>query len=358
MKSLIHPGAMIRFTTLCLLASATAASHAGDAKSAGVISSEPEPSRWRVGAAYAPIFGLDAEFKGLGTFGSAFPVQPIAPGTSYEYDNGFVRVDSSGNLGGETWNWGYQDAGQVNGNNVTMSLTSANADARSREADEIAQGIDLFAYYDMGKVALGGKDASWGFRGGLHYGRVDIGNSSTLSTATTSITDTYTVVGGGVVPGAPYSGSFGGPGPRVGDTPVRDIVAGTASVSGSRDLDVHLTTLNLGAYLEIPVAGDFSVSLEGGLSAALANGDYDFQSTTTITGLGTVNSSGSDSDTRILPGLYLGLSGTYQINEKWAAQLSGRYQYMDSFTLEDNGSEATLSFDSAFILSAGVVYSF
>jgi len=346
--------AMIRSTSILLLL--TAASHAGDAKSAGV-SVEPAPSRWKVGAAYAPIFGLDAEFKGLGTSGSAFVPQPIAPGTNYEYDNGYVRVDSSGNLGGETWNWGYEDASQVSGNQVAMSLSSSNGDASAREHDEIAQGVDLFAYLDMGKVTLGGKDASWGFRAGLHYGRADIGHSGSLTAGTTTITDTYTLTSG-VMPGAPYNGTPGGPGPMLGETPVRDIVSGAATVTGSRDLDVHLTTLNFGAYLEIPVAEKFSVSLEGGLSAALADGEYEFDSTTTLTGVGTVNSSGRDSDTKVLPGLYLGASALYQINDQWGLQFSGRYQYMDNFSLEDNGSEATLKFDSAFILSAGVVYSF
>lgn len=349
-----------RFIALAALLAAFPA-YAGDrgAKAADV-QIEPATPRWRVGAAYAPIFGLETTFSGLGTFGSAFTPQPIAPGTSYEYDDGYVRVDSSGNAGGQTWNWGYENASQYDGgSSIAMSLSSSNSNASAKDED-IAQGVDVFTYLDMGKAGfngIGGRSASWGFRGGLHYAKVGMESNSALSASTTTIRDTYTVTSG-VVPGAPYNGTFSGPGPLLSDTPVRDVLAGTAIVVGSRDLDVHLATFSVGSYLEIPVTDDFHVLLEGGLNAAIASGDYDFESSTTITGLGTVQSSGSDSDTKILPGLYLGVTGIYQLNDKWALQFSGRYQYMDNFKLEDNGSEANLNFDSAFILSLGAVYSF
>lgn len=357
MKTLRRPPTLAALLTVVLTASATSA-HAGteDAKSP-VLSAPETASPWRIGAAYAPIFGLDVKFSGLGTFGSAFPVQPIAPGTNYNYDNGYVHVDSSGNLGGQTWNWGYQDPSQVNGQNVTMSLTSSKADATVREADEIAQGIDLFAYYRVGDVTLLDRKGSWGLRGGLHYGRADIGNGSTLTSATTIVQDTYTLPPGVIVP-APHQGTYAGPGPLLNDTPVRNILNGTALISGSRNLDVSLTTLSFGAYLEVPLAEKFSLTLEGGLNAALADGSYEFRSTTNIPGLGTVTSAGRDSDTAILPGLYLGVSGIYEIDRHWVLQLSGRYQYLDNFSLSDHGSKADLDFGSAFILSAGVVYTF
>lgn len=98
--------------------------------------------------------------------------------------------------------------------------------------------------------------------------------------------------------------------------------------------------------------------LEAGVSAAIANGSYRYQSETTVTGLGSQPSSGSDSGTSVLPGAYLGLGTSYQLNDSWSVQAAGRYQYMDEFELGDNASEAVLSFDSAFVLSLGAVYSF
>ena len=123
-------------------------------------------------------------------------------------------------------------------------------------------------------------------------------------------------------------------------------------------MNVHLTTLNLGTYLEVPVTRNFDLLLEAGLSAALAAGSYDFQAATSITGLGTQSTTGHDSDTRILPGAYLGLDGIYQVNRAWAIQAAARYQYLNDFKLGANGSSAALSFNSAFVLSLGLLYSF
>ena len=59
----------------------------------------------------------------------------------------------------------------------------------------------------------------------------------------------------------------------------------------------------------------------------------------------------------VLAGFYLGVGGTYQINAEWSLQAAGRYQCMDDFKLGDNGSNASLSFGSACVLSLGALYS-
>ena len=50
-------------------------------------------------------------------------IGPVAAGADHTYDDGYVLVDSSGNAGGLTWNWGYRKAGQVVGD--TMQFHSA-----------------------------------------------------------------------------------------------------------------------------------------------------------------------------------------------------------------------------------------
>ena len=349
--------------TLSLLSVAANSVLAGE-PAADAITQNPAPSRLRFGAAYAPLVGLKTEFGGLGRFNSASTPQPLGGGRNYNYDDGFVHLDSSGNFGDETWNWGYEHANQydpANSGSIAMSITNSSADAGTSDDNQAESGIEFFAYYEMGAVgipALKERGATWGFRGGLHYAHVDTGSNSTLTSGTVTVTDRFDL-GGTIPPLPPFSGSFGGPGPLIGDSPDRTIGSGApAFVAGSRDLDVHLTTLNFGSYLEIPFCRKFSMTLEGGLSAGFASGSYDYQSATTIAGLGTKNSSGSDSELSLLPGVYLGMTGIYQISESWAIQAAGRYQYLDSMELESNGSNATLSFDSAFVLSLGALYSF
>ena len=326
---------------------------------AAPISVAPTQSRWRFGASYAPLIGLKAEFGGLGNFNSPFSPQPKGGGADYDYDNGFVHLDSSGNLGGKTWNWGYDESSQynpANGGSIDFSITNSISNGRADEDNQTASGVELFTYYDMGPAGFAG--ASWGFRGGLHYARINIDNSDSIFSDLTTTTDRFRLEGV-VPPPAPYSGTFNGPGPLLGDSPIRTVtVGGKALVVGSRELDVHLTTLNFGSYLEIPLAPRFDLMLEAGVSAAVASGSYDFDSASTAPGLGTQATSGSDSGTSVLPGVYLGAGVTYQINDAWSIQAAGRYQYMDELEFRANGSSASLSFDSAFVLSIGALYSF
>lgn len=350
--------------SLSLLSVAACPVIAGQHAEADAITFDSAPSRWRFGAGYAPLLGLKAEFSGLGMFNSAFNARPTGGGLDYDYDDGFVHLDSSGNIGDQTWNWGYDSDSQFDpsgGGSISYTLTNSLADAGARESGESESGLECFGYLDMGDTGipmLKERGASWGFRGGVHYAHIEIGNQSALTSGITTLKDRFNL-GGTIPPLAPFSGSFEGPGPLISDLPARSsAIGGQAVVAGSRDLDVYLTTLSFGAYLAIPVCRSFAVTLEGGVNAGIASGSYDFQSTTTIADLGSRQSSGSDSGTRMLPGVYLGLSGIYQISESWAIQAAGRYQYMDDFDLEANGSEANLSFDSAFILSLGALYTF
>lgn len=356
--------ARISLLTLSFLSAAAGHATAGQKAEADAISFATPPSRWRLGAGYAPLLGLKTEFSGLGEFKGAFNPKPAGGAQDYDYDDGFVHLDSSGNNGDQTWNWGYDNDSQfdpADGGSISYNLTNSNANASATEDHGDESGVECFGYLDMGNVAiplLKESGATWGFRGGLHYARINVGNQDTLSSGTTTLTDRFNL-NGTIPPLAPFSGSFNGPGPLIGDSPDRSITsASQALVAGTRELDVHLTTLSLGTYLEIPLCRRFHVTLEGGLNAAIASGSYDYESSTTITGLGTRQSSGTDSETTVLPGLYLGMSGIYQLNDAWAIQAAGRYQYMDNLDLESNGSGANLSFDSAFILSLGALYSF
>ena len=355
--------ARISLMTITVLCGAASHSPGGEPASPPIDTAAP-PSRWRVGANYAPLLGMKTEFSGLGKFNSPFSAQPLGGGVNYTYDNGFVHVDSSGNLGGATTNWGYQNSSQLNtagSGSISYSITNSLSNGRVDEDANARAGFELFAYLDMGNAGfkgLDGREATWGFRAGVHYARINVDNHSVLGSGTSMLTDTFDL-GGTIAPLAPFSGSFAGPGPLLNDAPSRSFGSGSqAVVAGARSLDVDLTTLSFGAYLDLPVTRNFDIMLEAGISGAVASGTYDFHSSTSISGLGTQASSGHDSSTDILPGLYVGLDAVYHLNASWAIQATGRYQYLRGYELKDNGSTANLSFDSAFVVSLGVVYSF
>ncbi|BCU78628.1 hypothetical protein [Luteolibacter sp. LG18] len=334
-----------------------------DSKAAANISVPSAPSPWRVGASYAPFLGLKTTFSGLGRFNSPFTPQPLGGGQNRDYDDGFVHVDSSGPNSGGTWNWGYQNNSQYNpagDGSISFSITNSQSNASAEERNG-AQGFELMAYRDLGPIewaTVSARKSTWGLRGGFQYGRVEVGNHDFLSASAVTTTDTFGL-GGSSPAGAPYSGSFSGWGVVLDDNPTRTTTSnGQAIVSGTRDLESDLFIANFGPYFQIPVTDHFDVTLEAGVSLAVASGSYDYLSSTSLGVLGTQVSRGSGSDTSFLPGLYVGLSGIYQLNEKWALQGSGRYQYMESFEISAGGSQAELSFDSAFVVSFGVLYSF
>lgn len=355
--------ARLSLLTLSVMSAAAFPARAGEPPAAP-ISLESAPSRWRFGAGYAPLIGLKTEFTGLGKFNSKFNPQPIGGGQNYNYDDGYVRVDSSGNIGGKTWNWSQSSDTQVNrsnGGSIDFSITNSVTNGRAEEDASANAGVELYTYYDMGAVGIPGlkpHGATWGFRGGLHYAQISVDSNNSIRSDLTTLTDSFALEGV-TLPTTPNQGSFYGPGPLINDSPTRTITTGgKALVAGSRHLDVDLTTFNFGTYLEVPVAPKFDLMFEAGVSAAVAAGSYNFESSTTATGLGTQASSGSDSDTSVLTGFYLGVGGTYQLSDKWSIQAAGRYQCMEDFELGANGSNASLSFDSAFVLSLGALYSF
>jgi hypothetical protein len=91
---------------------------------------------------------------------------PATGGVDHFYDDGYVRVDATGNAGGQTWFWGYEHASQIQGDTIVFH--------------SVSEGL----------------------------------------TGTTTIIDAYDL-GSTVPPAAPYQGTFHGPGPTISDMPSR-----------------------------------------------------------------------------------------------------------------------------------------
>lgn len=321
--------------------------------------------RWRFGASFAGFVGVKTSFTGLGTFQSPFAPAPLGGGTNYNYDDGFVRLDATGNLGGLTWNWGYNNASQYNAagtGSISSSISNSTANGSIEDVSGGGGGFELMAYYEMGTVAWGSNEKKrpvWGVRSGLQYARLGTGNRDSATADVVRTTDTFDL-GGIIPPGAPYAGSSVGPGPVIGDAPTRvtQVLTGAANISGYRDFDTDLFSLNIGPYVEFPITESLSVGVETGMALAIASGRYTHESSTTIAGVGTQTTSGSGSKTAFLPGVYLGLNLDYAITEKWSVQGGARYQFMKDFTVSAGSSEAKLTFGSAFLLSLGAAYRF
>ncbi len=327
-------------------------------------------SHWRFSTGYAPMIGLKTEFSGFGNFNNPFPALPApGPGQNYFYNDGSVQVDSSGNAGGLTTFFSYQNDAQYDPTaNGGLGAISFNAvaggfnSAGSVEESNIAAagGFDISAYRHMGNLAIpaaDGRSATWGIRLGAQYNRIDVDNHDTLSTSVGTITDSFST-GGLIPPLAPYTGTFAGPGFLLGDTPTRTFGTANAAISGSRQLDVHVIATQIGGYLEIPIAKKLDVMLEGGVILAVASGSYRYDSTVAIPGVAAQTTDGYANRTRFLPGVYAGVGLTYHLTERVAVQGAVRYQFIKPYDLSANGSTAAVKFDTAFTLSLSTIVQF
>jgi hypothetical protein len=332
--------------------------------------SHAEPGQWSFGAGYAPIIGLRTEFSGFGNFRNPFPVPAPAGGTNYFYTNGSVQVDSSGNAGGQTSFFSYNNAAQYDpagfgGNGaLNFSTLGGNVSGAGSVVDNnvaAAAGFQMYGYLDLGEVsflpAADGRKASWGLRTGVQYARVNNSNNAGQVGSVGTINDSFNL-NGVIPPAAPYTGTFGGPGPLLGDTPTRTTGTAVAAISGYRQLDVQLAVTTFGSYLALPVTKKLDVMLEGGGVLAVASGGYTYESTVSVPGVGTQVSGGHKHSTKLLPGVYTSVGLAWHMTEQFSLQGSVRYQFMRQFSLNANGSNANLSFDSAFVLSLGALYKF
>ena len=105
----------------------------------------------RVGVSYRMSYNISARFRNLGGFASASRPGP-ATGSNVDrtYDNGFNKVDVSGNAGGQTWFWGYNDASQIVGDTVVMSSSSSSGNVSSEASDDPHHGMEVTYNLELG----------------------------------------------------------------------------------------------------------------------------------------------------------------------------------------------------------------
>jgi len=323
-----------------------------------------DSSRWKIMLGGNVLLGAKSSFTGIGATTSK-PLPPLTGQRNREYDDGYNKIDSAGNANGLTWNFGFDDSSQYNQANDTLELSISRSAGNGSASDNLdpQPGFNLVGYYEVGEIAgitLGSQgSAKWGFRTGIGYNRIDTESAGSVLSDVTRTQDSFDT-NGVVLPNGPYSGDFSGPGLLIGDSPTRASMTITdgASTDGVRSLDADFYSIVLGAYLELPLNQKLSLLIEGGGLIVIASGDYQYNSSTLISGFPAVNNSGNASETDVLGGLSLGLDLNYQFTSNWGAYLGIHYQYLNPYKINANGSNAKLTFDSAFLTSMGVIYRF
>lgn len=307
-------------------------------------------------------FNISARFKNPGrmNFSSG---RTTPDGAKYNYDDGYVFQDSTGDEGGLTSNWGYDNsATQISGNNILLSKTTSAAGLSSPSLDtDPAIGGELVYRHEIGNCAKL-RDMRFGFEIAGSLVNVRLNDHSSYGGSVTRQTDAYPFTPGTTPPEAtpdqPFQGSFGGPNFLLGDTPVSTTFSTAPGViSGTRKIDTDMWGWRLGPYAEIPVAKRINLSLSGGFAGALLDVGASWNETLSV-GSSQYHSIGSGRDHEWRMGYYLAGGADYAFAEKWSLVGSVQYQSLANYEHTISGRSVGIDLSSSVFVTLGLSYRF
>ena len=333
--------------------------------------SDSDDEVWRRHFRIGALVGLNlkAQFAMSGTFAFSGqnPGSTGVRGENHQYDDGYVRVDATGNDMESTSYWSYNDANQYDNTanrlyfhsaNSYSTGSSGNATADPQIGVDTAYGGHLFRF----KNTLVG----WEFG----YGFLPINIEDKLSGAATVTRTTHWYDTSNLGPAffidpdtgntlGSYIGTEAEPGAKLNDfanAGTNDIVAGT--LTGTRTLDVTLHNFRLGPTLHWELHPKVALAVSGGAAMGIVHGELRYDETLVLSGGSAPNSSGSFSDTQITYGGYLAGKLMYHAVENGDYYLAVQYMPMGSVNFSGGGREAKLNMSGGLYISAGINWPF
>jgi hypothetical protein len=297
-------------------------------------------------------FNLHARFSMAGNFN----ISGNNPAAGV-YDDGYVETDATGNAGGYTGNWGYNNASQYNAANNTLTMHSASsysAQENARANDPVAAGFQL---------TYGDTDFTWGHaKVGWELGfgllPIEITDHSPMSVKLNESTYVFNT-GGNVIPGAPYSGSFSGTGePLLGTNYTKSASsAESGTLTGTRTLDTTLYTLRLGPSIYWDLNQEMGLFLSAGPAVGVAQNTLQYNEHINY-GVASSVDSGSVSSTALVYGGYASGRLTFHVPEKADLFIGAEYMPLTRADVSGNNRRARLDLSGEIYVTAGVNWSF
>ncbi len=339
--------------TLALTAGLFAANLRAEDSFAPIQKTGDVPSDHSTWFSLGPQFGMNinARFNRVGNLNSPSAGPATGGGVNRTYTDGYVNVDSSGNAGGQTWNWGYQNPSQAKGNMAFVVSSTANGTLNRN--DDPHAGFDLAFGRNLGTV-LGGK---WGLQAAFDFNTISIHDNQPFAGTGTLVSDAFQL-GAVIPPQAPYSGSFNGPGPLLGDSPTRTTASTSVMITGQRTLEAQIYVLRAGPYYEYFFGNRWSGRLGGGLALAVADTKYSFNETIAFGNVLAVNNAGSGSGAEFQAGGYLEGKLLYAVTPRTSLFAGVEYECLGTFSRTAGSEQAQLEMGSAVNVLFGVQFIF
>lgn len=304
-----------------------------------------------LGIGFGSSFNYEASFK------SAQNVMPYAnepgaatAGVNHEYDDGFNRVDSTGNSDRGTGTtlttyWGYQNASQYDASGsgtITMNSARTLVDvAETSATSDAAPVVEVFWNKDFSQ----NDHWNYGMRVAVRWQNVKVKNSVSSSTTTETTSDAFQL-NGVIPPGASYAGAYAGPLPVLGDTPTRSVntTAGTSYIA-SRSIDGSMLGLDFGPTLSFSFNDRFKAVGSIGGTAVRIRSTFNYDDG--------IHGNESTTDKDLLFGGFAGADIQYRVGDTWGIFGGAAYTYLQDFTQTAGSRKSTLNFDGSFNLRLG-----
>jgi hypothetical protein len=355
---------------------------AEDAPTLRVKLEEPEKAdKNRFGLSYRMSFNVTAQFKNVGNVGKGpsggigGPGPATGRGVDRTYDDGYNRVDISGNNGGLTWFWAYKNESQIVDDTVVMHSSSAQSVNSKTTDDDPQHGFELTYNRELGRCEKTGW--LWGLEGAFGWTDIDIRDRRPLVGGVHQIADAYALGGidpthnmippGGNAP-APYTdgegrifhpGTYEGPGSLIDDLPNRTMSSSRSGsvITGTRRFDADLFTYRLGPYVDMPIDDKWTFSFSAGAAVGVVNGDFSVRQNVSTGGTSKFQSA-SGSNTDVVFGGYLSALIRYAIDEHWGVFVGGQYLGLTDYEAKAGGQKIEIDFARTANATMGVSFSF
>jgi len=328
----------------------------GDPSTYAFIRIPPDTDDWtrhfRIGAIVGMNIGASFNEKGLFNISGNRSAMGI-------YDDGYVREDQTGNSGGYTGYWGYDNASQYNSTANTLTFHSATSYSTSGSGNaeggpfpglDVAYGDNLWYW----------KHARVGWELGFGLLPINISDNSSLSATVNQSVYTYDVGNpkGVPFPSAPYQGVPSGGGHVIPGSPAStssQTLHGT--VTGTRSLNLMLYTLRLGPSFYWDLGDYAGISLGAGPAVGIVSGDYNYDEVVTTGGVPARNTGGFEA-TDLTYGGYVNGTLMVHVVDSGDIYVGAQYMPMDDATFSGGGREGRLNLGGQLYLSIGINWPF
>jgi len=306
---------------------------------------------FRIGAVVAMNISANFSMKGP----SKIPGNNAGNGI---YDDGYVRTDDTGNAGGQTSYWGYNNASQLVGSSLNMHSTTSYSATGSSEASGVFPGFDMS--YGGNLFYLGRARIGWDLGFGLLP--ISITDNSSMSASVNQTTYTFNT-GSIVVPGPPpYQGGPSGNGsiwpPTISTNFTTSNGTTNGTINGSHTLEVMLYTVRLGPSVYWDLNESFGLSASAGPAIGIVSGDYKYDEIVSAGGVSARNH-GQFGATDLVYGGYVNTTLMYHVpNEKADIYIGAQFMSLGNANFSGGGREASLKLGGQIYISAGINWPF